>query len=389
MYSVVTAKVKLPSRKILHQTMEVYSRAVQHCVDTAWSKHIKNRVELHKECYYFLRDLFKLHSQLACNAIKQAVEMVKKARSKPSVKEYLTIRYNFPRCASVSGDWETLSLSTIEGRLRLPIEIPECYRQYLDWELRESNLIRDKKGRLFFCFVFAKEVEAPGSICNHGEAVGVDLGVNTLAVTSTNQFYGGDIKHRRTRHERLVAELQSKGTPAAKRALKRFSGKWKQFQTWVNHNISKNIIDKMEEGDTLVMEDLKGIRKSARYNKWVHKWAFRQLQKFLEYKAIKKRIRVVYVDPRNTSKECNRCHSTNTSRHGGFLECRACGHTLNADLNGARNIAQRYTRITGLGRCKPAPDLTCDEAEAKNGTEVEHSQKPRPLGRGSLLACAT
>lgn len=33
------------------------------------------------------------------------------------------------------------------------------------------------------------------------------------------------------------------------------------------------------------MEDLSYIRKTAKYNKWVHKWAFRQLQQFIEYKA--------------------------------------------------------------------------------------------------------
>ncbi|MFX1363229.1 MAG: hypothetical protein ACFE7A_07230, partial [Promethearchaeota archaeon] len=44
-------------------------------------------------------------------------------------------------------------------------------------------------------------------------------------------------------------------------------------------------------------------------------------------------------------------------------ECNVCGHSLNSDLNGARNIAQRYMRITGLGFCKQAHDLACDEVE--------------------------
>ncbi|MFX1487332.1 MAG: transposase [Promethearchaeota archaeon] len=83
----------------------------------------------------------------------------------------------------------------------------------------------------------------------------------------------------------------------------------------------------------------------------------------MEYKATLKGIRVVYVKPHYTSKECNRCHSRNTSRHVGFFQCKVCGHTLNSDLNGARNIAQRYTRITGLGFCKQAHDLACDEVE--------------------------
>jgi IS605 OrfB family transposase len=215
------------------------------------------------------------------------------------------------------------------------------------------------------------EVDLQGFICNLGEAVGVDLGVNTLAVTSTAKFYGKNIKTKRVRSERFVAELQSKGTPATKRKFKKISGKWKWFQTWVNLNISGRIVDDLNKGDVLVMEDLKGIRETVKYNRWVHRWAFRQLQQFLEYKAIKKDVLIVYVEPGYTSKECNRCHSRDTERHGGFFECNACGHTLNADLNGARNIPQRYTRITGLGICKHAPDLTCDEP--KTNTELRGS----------------
>lgn len=376
MESVVTVKVGLPSDKTLLDTMEVYSRAVQFCIDMAWEKHIKNRVELHHECYYPIREKFDLHSQLACNAIKQAVEMIKKAKSRPSAKKYLTIRYNFPRCASVKNNWSELSISTIEGRIKYSIEVPGYFEQYLDWNLRESNLIRDRKGRLYFYFVFAKEVNIRTT--TDSKSVGVDLGINTLAVISTSNFYGADIKTKRIRHEKLVAELQSKGTRAAKRKLKKISGTWQRFQTWVNHNISKEIIGGLDEGDILVMEDLKGIRKTAKYNKWVHKWAFRQLQDFLEYKAIKKGVLVVYVNPAYTSKECNRCHSRDTIRHRGFFECNTCGHSLHADLNGARNIVQRYMRNIGLGSCKPAPDLACNEVESYN-TELRPSTAKSPL----------
>jgi len=95
----------------------------------------------------------------------------------------------------------------------------------------------------------------------------------------------------------------------------------------------------------------------------VHKWSFRELQQFLEYKATLKGVRVVYVRPHYTSKGCNRCHSRHTSRHRGFFECHTCGYILNSDLNGARNIAQRYMRITGLGCGKLAHVLACDEVE--------------------------
>jgi putative transposase len=381
---VATSKIKLAEvPPVLDNTMRVYAQAVQLCIDTAWQHKIKSKTKLQQRCYYEVKERFGLQAQLVINAITQAIEMVKTARSKPEVSPALSIRYNFPRCASIAHDWTVLSLSTIEGRVKFKITLPQMFEHYLEWKLGEGTLIKDYKGRFFFCFSFSKEVGIQPKDGNHCTILGVDLGVNTLAVTSDGDFFGS-IKQQRVRWERLVAELQSKGTRAAIRKLQKASGTWKRFMTWVNHNVSKRIVEKLSEGDVLVMEDLTHIRQTAKYNRWVHKWAFRELQQFLEYKATLKGIRVVYVRPHYTSKECNRCHSRHTSRHRGFFECCICGHTLNADLNGARNIARRYMRITGLGCSKHAHNLACDEVETLSGV----GRGLRPSTAKSLTALA-
>jgi IS605 OrfB family transposase len=360
---VTTAKVKLADcSPVLDDTMRVYAQAVQFCVDIAWGHKITSKAQLQRRCYYEVKERFGLQAQLVINAITQAIEMVKKAHTKPEVSAELSIRYNFPRCASITHDWILISLSTIEGRVKFQITLPQVFEHYLEWKLGESTLIKDYKGRFFFCFTFSKEISIRPKGSNDCTIMGVDLGVNSLAVTSNGDFFGS-VKQQRVRWERLVAELQFKGTRAAIRKLQKASGTWKRFMTWVNHNVFKRIVEKLSEGDVLVMENLTYIRQTAKYNKWVHKWAFRELQRFLEYKAILKGVRVVYVRPHYTSKECNRCHSRKTSRHRGFFECNTCGHTLNSDLNGARNIARRYRRITGLGCSKHAHVLACDEVE--------------------------
>jgi len=381
---VATAKVKLAEvSPVLDDTMKVYAQAVQFCVDIAWRQKIKSKAQLQQRCYYEVKERFGLQAQLVINAITQAVEMVKSAHSKPEVSKELSIRFNFPRCASIAHDWTFLSLSTIEGRVKFQITLPEVFEHYLEWKLVESTLIKDYKGRFFFCFTFSKEVAIQPTRSNHCTILGVDLGVNSLAVTSDGDFFGS-VKQQRVRWERLVAELQSKGTRAATRKLQRASGTWKRFMTWVNHNVSKRIVEKLSEGDVLVMEDLTYIRQTASYNRWVHKWAFRELQQFLEYKATLKSVRVAYVRPHYTSKECNRCHCRNTSRHRGFFECHTCGHTLNSDLNGSRNIARRYRRITGLGCGKQAHNLACDEV--KTLSRVGRGLRPSTAKNLTVLA---
>ena len=334
-----TAKVKITATSDIIQTLKLYKACLQFCVNTAWDNKIHNNIKLHPAVYPHIRSL-GLHSQLSIACIKQACGMVKKAKSKPIINN-ISIRYNFPRSASLR-DF-ILSLATINGRQKFKFDVPACYTQYFNgsWTISESLLKIDKKGRCFFMFCFSKQV----SVTPKDYVLGIDLGINNVAVTSDRQFFGKDIKHLRITHERFISKIQAKGTKSAKRKLKRVSGRWTRFMAWVNHNISKNIIDSVPVGATIIMEDLTHIRRGkAKRNRWVHKWAFRQLQSFIEYKATCKGCRIVYVNPAYTSKTCHVCHNIDTSRHAGFIECLCCGHSLNSDLNAAINIALRYTR---------------------------------------------
>ena len=352
----VSSKIKIETSPEVRETISVYSKALQHCIDTAWEMKIRNNIKLHPFVYLDIRKM-GLPSQLAVACIKQSCGMIKKAKTRPLVNR-TSMRYNFPRSASFKNN--ILSISTIKGRRKFNVSVPECFQVYFkDWKLRESLLMIDKFNRTFFMFSFFSDVGAKSS--NQQRVLGIDVGVNNLAVTSERRFYGKEIKQKRIRHDNFVSKLQSKCTKASKRKLKRLSGNWTKFMRWTNHTISRQIVNSLNEGDVIVMEDISGIRESASYNKWIHKWAFRQFQNFVEYKASMKGIRVVYVNPAYTSKECNRCHNRDTVRHSGFFECKTCGHSLQSDLNGARNIAQHYMWNMSMAIVN-TPILTCDDA---------------------------
>jgi transposase len=73
-------------------------------------------------------------------------------------------------------------------------------------------------------------------------------------------------------------------------------------------------------------------------------WAFFQLRQFLEYKAIKFGVTLVFVDPRYASQTCHHClhiHPVRgeSYRSGKVFRCGHCGWHRDADLNGAKNIA--------------------------------------------------
>ena len=302
-------------------------------------------------------------SQFIINANRIASQTLKSVKTnkgyKPIFNEYLPLAFD-KRTFTFSFD--KVRITTINGRIDIPIEIPEYYWKYLDWSWQTAQIIKTKKG-FFIHITFSKEINKPSY--NNGRVVGIDLGINNLAVTSNRKFFKGT-KSFIKKWINTTSQLQSKGTKSAKKLLKKRSGRWKRFQQWINHNISKSVIDRLETGDTIVMEDLSYIKKRARYNKWVQIWSFYQLQKFIKYKAIRKGIKIVYENPFRTSKICSKCQSIKSIRHSGFFQCLHCGYTLSSDLNASINLAKRYMRNVGL---VPVIEPNVSSCDAKTSSD--------------------
>lgn len=353
-----TAKVKITPTGELLRTLKLYKRGLQFCVDSAWSRRIKNNVKLHPFVYTHLREL-GLQSQLAIACIKQACGMVKKAKTKPHIKR-TSMRYNFPRSASMKNN--VLSLATVKGRQKFPFVVPSCYQDYFaQGKICESLLRLDRKGRCFFLFTFSLPTPAQRK---KKSTLGIDLGINTLAATSQNKLYKvAQVKKIKRKYTYLRSTLQAKGTRSAKRLLKKLSGKEKRFMTWVNHNVSKEIATSFL-GNKIVLEKLKGIRKKRRgkrLNTMLSNWSFFQLQRFITYKAAREGISVQQVNPMFTSQICSSCNNIGV-RQRGFFSC-SCGFSLNADLNASRNLAQgiSYVQQGAINR----PYISSDEAKAQ------------------------
>jgi len=339
MRTTVTAKIRINPTKEIISTVKAYTKALQFCVNQAWKRKIKNNIKLHPFVYASLRKR-GLPSQLAVSCIKQACGMVKKVKTKPIIKK-ASVGYNFPRSANINGD--VLVLRLLKVRQEFNLNIPSCYKKYFTWDVKESLLRLDKKGKCFFLFTFSKEVTATEqNSCSQNVVLGIDLGVNNLAVTSDSRFYNSSkVKQVKRKFKYLRSKLQAKGTRSAKRLLKKLGGRETRYMAWVNHNISKSIVSNFN-GNKIIMENLKGIRKTnrgKRMNYWISNWSFFQLQSFIQYKAEMNGIEVVRVKPNYTSQICHRCGQLG-SRLSGCFSCSHCGLSkFNSDLNASRNLA--------------------------------------------------
>ncbi|WP_238985463.1 RNA-guided endonuclease TnpB family protein [Nitrosococcus halophilus] len=117
------------------------------------------------------------------------------------------------------------------------------------------------------------------------------------------------------------------------------------------------MVEALEQGaSTLAMEELTHIRQRIKAGKRMrsrlHRWAWRELQTFIEYKAEAAGIRVIYVNPTYSSKTCSVCGCLGARVKHKF-SC-SCGHVAHADWNATRNLAALAKSI-GIARSEVAP----------------------------------
>ena len=346
-----TVKIKLDIPvETIKPTIEAYTKAFNYVCQIGWNDSDSNGVSLHNKTYSTTREY--LPSQLAVSARMKATEAIKAVKARIKKKQKATcpqtkqssVRYD-ARSYNVWFNCNELSLLTVNGRIKVPISVPEYFRQYLAWKRCSAELfIRHNK--VFLNIVFSKDIADPEAT---GKVVGIDRGIKKIAVTSENKFYGGGhIKKVSKRYEKLRSALQSRGSKSAKRHLQKISKKENRFRTDTNHVITKRIVESLESGTVIALEDLTGIRQNARLRKKqrkdLHKWNFFQFEQFLTYKANARGIEVEYVDARYTSQKCSVCgHVSRSNRQSqAIFKCKHCGFSLNADLNASRNIRQNY-----------------------------------------------
>ncbi|MFH1405520.1 MAG: transposase [Patescibacteria group bacterium] len=185
-----------------------------------------------------------------------------------------------------------------------------------------------------------------------GKVLGVDLGENNLAAMSTGRLFGGGkLRHDRDCALALRKRLQSNGSKSAKQLLQKISGKEARHVKYVNHVISKAIVEeaRITECDTIAMESLTNIRRRIRAGKRIrsrlHRWSWAQLQAFVEYKAQAVGLNVVFVNPAYTSQICANCGQLGV-RQKHRLVCKFCGIQRHSDLSvNDTNASQNIRRI--------------------------------------------
>jgi transposase len=232
-------------------------------------------------------------------------------------------------------------------------------------DVKSFRVTMDRAGRWHVAFAAVPDpIPGPGN----GEVVGIDRGVAVSAALSTGELLccpglPGRQQQRLRRLERRLtrAKRGSERRKQVKRAMARLKGR--------DADIRKDWCEKTSTSlacrfDVIRVEDLKigsmtrsakgtamepgrNVRQKAGLNREILRSGWGLLVRRLHDKAAG---RVEKVRPAYTSQQCSACGqiAAGSRESQALFRCAACGNTLNADVNAARNIAAGHA-VTARG----------------------------------------
>lgn len=228
------------------------------------------------------------------------------------------------------------------------------------------------------------------------QSVGVDLGMVVPAYVAVSQGVARKAIGNKEDFLRVRAQMQSRkrrlqrtlkavegghGRSKKLKGLDRIKGKERNFARSYNHFISKEVVDFALKNlaGVIKMELPEGFGRAETHAFVLRNWSYFELQNMIEYKAKRKGIKVVKIDPYHTSQTCSACgHFEEGQRvDQATFVCKGCGEKMNTDFNAALNIARSDKVVTKKEQCEAykkmkaeGSDRGADEMQKENREET-------------------
>lgn len=236
-----------------------------------------------------------------------------------------------------------ISIEFGRGFLLHPIHCNLSLTDYQKNQLSHNEVLRmdinKEMGYYVIRFMIKTKTELHKTL-QHENVMGIDLGMKCPAVCYTNhhkvKFIGNgrQLKYEIRRLNEHYRKLQKSGN---RKKLERYAHKLHNYKTYIDHCISKEIIEfaKQQEITLIRLEKLLNLQQKFYRHDQVC-WSYQRLTNFIVYKAELSGISIEFVDPYLTSKRCPNCGKINNVK-GRDYRCN-CGFRKHRDLVGAMNI---------------------------------------------------
>jgi putative transposase len=224
------------------------------------------------------------------------------------------------------------------------VPVPIEWSRDLPSDPSSCTVIRDASGRYFASFVV--EVE-PTPLPANGKAIGIDLGLASLAVTSAGEkiappkFLRSALKRLRRLQRNLKHKQKgSNRLAAARRQVAKLHATIADKRLDFLHQLSTHIVC---ENQTVVLEDLNvsGMLKNKKLARSIADAGWRQFRTLLESKALQYGRQVMVINRwLPTSQVCSTCGHRDGKKELSIREwqCPSCAAVHDRDINAALNI---------------------------------------------------
>jgi len=278
---------------------------------------------------------------------------------------------------------------SIQYPQRVKIEGSRIYLPKVGWvkcvvhreivgKFKTVTVSRNSCGQYHAAILTDDGLESP-AISTEGNAIGVDVGLSHLAVTSDGSKFDNP-RHMRKAEKNLKRKQRkltrkkkgSKSRDRAKRLVARAHQRIADARRDHLHKLSRRIVN---ENQVIVVEELyvKGIMKNHTLAKATADAGWGTLMNFLEYKAAREGKTFIKCDRwYPSSKACSECGSICDKMPLGVRQwdCANCGAHHDRDINAAQNIRAEGLRMLAGGTPATA-----------SGGDVSHGARRKPRVR--------
>lgn len=295
-------------------------------------------------------------------------------------ENFFAKRCRYPRFKSKHGR------QSIKYPQRVKLEGSRIYLPKIGWvscvvhreivgRIKTVTISRNACGQFHASILTDDDVALP-AVSTEGKAIGIDVGLTHLAITSDGSKFDNP-RHLRKAQRNLKRKQQSlsrkkkgsnrrnKARQLVARAHERIACARKDYL----HKLSRRIVN---ENQVIAVEDLnvKGMMKNHKLARAVSDVGWGMFVNFLEYKAAREGKAFVKCDrwfpSTKTCSECG-CVTETKALDVRSWDCPHCGAHHDRDVNAARNIRDEGLRILAGGL--PA---------AARGGDVSHVGRRKP-----------
>ena len=355
---------------IIHKTFGCTRFVYNYCLDLKKKNNYLTKFDLMKELpklkkeYPFLKEIDSCSLQNAITDLMVGFRLFEKDHggypkfNKKGVKE--SFRTNFITSSYKGTIYENIELDLKRRIIELPKLKTVKIRGYRNLDKISGRIlnatIREVGTRFYVSVCVEEEIKLPER--KNNQAVGIDIGVKNLVVTSNKEYYGNPryLEKYEKKIKRFQQELSRKikGSKNYIKCKKKIEEVYRKLKNARKKTVEEIVAKVTSFHDIIIAENLQ-VKKMLEHKnnhkklrKEITNATFSEIIRVLKYKCLWLNKTFIQISPYYASSQiCSRCGNKNVEMKDirvRELKCSKCGLEIERDYNASINILNEGLR---------------------------------------------